>query len=418
MSLRKFVDMRWIWIVALIPLMAAADWPQFRGPRSDGHGQARNLPETWNETTNVAWKTPIPGKGWSSPALFRERLYLTTALPAKEGSASGELALRALCLDAASGRILWNVPVFTQPASAPKIHTKNSHASPTSLVSGDRLYVHFGHQGTACLNLAGKVLWRNDTLKYPPVHGNGGSPVLVDGKLIFSCDGGSDPFVVGLDAATGDEVWRFSRQGDPVKKFSFSTPAVTEIDGQKQVISPGADVVNALDPATGSEIWSVRYDGYSVIPQPVVGHGMVFLSTGYDSPTVMAIRLGGSGDVTDTHVAWELKRGGPNTPSPLLVGDELYLLADRGVFTCVDARTGEEHWQERIGGNYSSSPIFADGKIFIQSEDGPTLVVRPGKTYQKVADAGFEERTLASYAVGDSSIYIRTEKNLYRVQAR
>lgn len=410
--------MRWIWIVALLPLMAAADWPQFRGPASDGHGQARNLPETWNETTNVAWKTPIPGKGWSSPALFRERLYLTTALPAKEGSASGELSLRALCVDAVNGRVLWNVAVFTQPASAPKIHTKNSHASPTPLVSGDRVYVHFGHQGTACLNLAGKVLWRNDTLNYPPVHGNGGSPVLVDGKLIFSCDGGSDPFVVGLDAATGDEVWRFSRPGDPVKKFSFSTPAVTEVDGQKQVISPGADVVNALDPATGREIWSVRYDGYSVIPQPVVGHGMVFLSTGYDSPTVMAIRLGGSGDVTDTHVAWELKRGGPNTPSPLLVSDELYLLADRGVLTCVDAHTGEEHWQERIGGNYSSSPIFADGKIFIQSEDGPALVVRPGKKYQKIADAGFEERTLASYAVGDSALFIRTEKNLYRVQAR
>lgn len=402
----------------LILCFIAADWPQFRGPRSDGHGEARNLPDTWNETTNVAWKAPIPGKGWSSPALFRDRLYLTTAVPAKEGSASGELSLRALCIDAAKGRILWNVAVFTQPADAPKIHTKNSHASPTPLVSGDRLYVHFGHQGTACLNLAGKVLWRNDKLKYPPVHGNGGSPVLVDGKLILSCDGGSDPFVVGLDAATGDEVWRFSRPGDPVKKFSFSTPAVTDVDGQKQVVTPGADVVNALDPSTGRELWSVRYDGYSVIPQPVVGHGMVFLSTGYDSPTVMAIRLGGGGDVTDTHVAWELARGGPNTPSPLLIGDELYLLTDRGVLTCVDARTGEEHWQERIGGNYSSSPIFADGKIFIQSEDGPALVVRPGTKYVKVADAGFAERTLASYAVGDSALFIRTEKNLYRVEAR
>ena len=395
--------------------LPAADWPQFRGPTGDGHAVAKNLPAEWNETTNVAWKTEIPGRGWSSPSLFQNRLYLTTAAAA-ESSASGPLSLRTLSVDAASGRILWNVEVFEEPADAPRIHSKNSHASPTPLVEKDRVYVHFGHQGTACLDLTGKVIWRNDTIKYAPVHGNGGSPVLEGGFVIFSCDGGSDPFVIALDARTGREKWRFKRESDSVKQFAFSTPAVIEVAGRKQLITPGAGVVNALNPASGDEIWRVRYDGYSVIPKPVFGHGLVFLSTGYDSPVVMAIRPDGSGDVTDTHVAWELPRGGPHAPSLLLVGNELYMISDRGVATCVDARTGEQHWQERIGGNYSASPIFADGKIYLQSEEGPAVVLKPGKTFEKLADTGFAERTLASYAVGDSALFIRTEHNLYRVE--
>jgi glucose dehydrogenase len=335
-----------------------------------------------------------------------------------EGSASGDLSLDALAVDAQSGKLLWQQRLFLQvAATAPKIHNKNSHASPTPLVDDGRVYVHFGHQGTACLDVNGKVLWRNDTLRYPPVHGNGGSPVLVDGILIFSCDGGTSPFVVGLDAATGKQRWRYDRPAVAGKKFAFSTPAVIEVSGQKQVVSPGAGGVDALDPATGAPIWRVEYDsGYSVIPQPVFGHGLVFLSSGYDSPTVLAIRPDGRGDVTDTHVAWTLKKGAPHTPSPLLVGDELYLVADKGVATCVAARTGEQLWQERIGGNYSASPLWADGKIYIQSEEGPAIVLKPGTTFERLAETGFAERTLASYAVGDSSLFIRTENHLYRVQ--
>ena len=398
--------------------VAAADYPQFRGPAGDGHAQATGLPATWNETTNVAWKTPIPGKGWSSPSLHQGKLYLTTAAPI-EGGDSGGLSLQALCVDAASGRIEWDVEVFQQDGrTAPKIHTKNSHASPTPLADGQRLFVHFGHQGTACLDLNGDVLWRNDRIKYPPVHGNGGSPILVDGRLIFTCDGASDPVVVALDAASGQEAWRFERPGDPAKKFSFCTPTAIEVSGRTEVICPGSGVVNALDPATGKEIWRVYHDGYSVIPKPVFGHGLVFLSTGYDQPQVLAIRTGGRGDVTETHVAWTLKKGAPNTPSPLLVGDELYLVSDKGIATCVDAQSGRQHWQQRIGGNYSASPIYADGKIYLQSEEGPAIVLRPGKKFTKLANAGFKQRTLASYAVGENALFIRTEKNLYRVQQR
>jgi outer membrane protein assembly factor BamB len=400
------------------PVLPAADWPQFRGPAGDGRATAKNLPTEWNETKNVAWKAEIPGRGWSSPSLFQNRLYLTTAVAVEAGSATGALSLRALCVDAATGRIAWNVEVFEEPADAPRIHTKNSHASPTPIALKNRIYVHFGHQGTACLDLTGKVLWRNNTLKYAPVHGNGGSPVLEGGLLIFSCDGASDPFVVALDATTGKERWRFDRQSDSVKQFAFSTPAVIEVAGKKQLITPGAGVVNALDPATGGEIWRVTYDGYSVIPKPAFGHGLVFLSTGYDSPTVLAIRPNGKGDVTDTHVEWEVKPGAPHTPSLLLDGDELYMVSDRGVAVCVDAKTGDEQWQERVGGNYSASPILADGKLYLQSEDGPAVVLKPGTTFQRLSDTGFAERTLASYAVGDNALFIRTETNLYRVEQK
>src|SRR5262249_10226845 len=260
---------------------------------------------------------------------------------------------------------LWNEEVFVQPAGAPQPHRKNSHASPTPLVAGDRLYVHFGHQGTACLDLNGKVLWRN-VQRYSPVHGNGGTPVLGDGLLIFSCDGRDDPYVIALDAATGKEKWKTPRPGDAFKKFSFSTPLVIEVKGQKQVISPGSEQVNALDPKTGKILWTVKTDGYSVIPRPVYGHGLVFVGTGYDSPTLIAIRPDGSGDVTKTHVAWRMKRGAPHTPSPLLVGDELYIVSDNGTATCLEAKTGEVVWSERLAGPHSASPLFAGGKIYFQ----------------------------------------------------
>jgi outer membrane protein assembly factor BamB len=403
-------------LMFVCPLLQAADWPQFRGPAGDGRATAKNLPTEWNESKNVAWKAEIPGRGWSSPSLYQNRLYLTTAMPVDAGSATGRLSLRTLCVDAATGRILWNVEVFQEPADAPRIHNKNSHASPTPIVEKGRVYVHFGHQGTACLDGSGKVLWRNGDIDYAPVHGNGGSPALEGGLLIFNCDGAENPFVVALDAATGKRRWRFARETDSPKQFAFCTPTVIEVAGKKQFITPGAGVVNALDPATGDEIWRVTYDGYSVIPKPVFGHGLVFLSKGYDSPSVLAIRPDGSGDVTDTHVEWENKPGAPHTPSLLLDGDELYMVSDRGVAVCLDAKTGEEHWQERVGGNYSASPVLADGKLYLQSEEGPAVVLKPGKTFQKLADTGFAERTLASYAVGENALFIRTEKHLYRVQ--
>jgi outer membrane protein assembly factor BamB len=394
------------------------DWPEFRGPTGQGL-YSGHLPTEWGLGLNVTWKQPIPGNGWSSPAVAGGRLYLTTAVPADGGSGKDQ-SLQALCLDTATGKVLWEKEVFHQDgAKAPPIHGKNSHASPTPLVAGGRLYVHFGHQGTACLDAAtGKGLWQNASLRYQPVHGNGGSPILTDDALIFSVDGADQRFVAALDRNTGRVLWKTDRDTPARKKFSFGTPLLIEVNGRKQVISPASDVVGAYDAATGKEVWRVTYDGYSVIPRPVYGHGLVFLSTSFDSPVLLAIRPDGSGDVTDTHVAWRLRKNAPKTPSPLLVGDEVYVLSDDGVLSCLDARTGRVHYQQRLAGTYSASPLFADGKIYVQSEDGTGTVVEAGRQFEEVARNSLDERSLASYAAADGALFIRTAMNLYRIESR
>ncbi|MFN0066476.1 MAG: PQQ-binding-like beta-propeller repeat protein [Limisphaerales bacterium] len=395
--------------------LAGRDWPAFRGPAGDGHSAATNVPVAWTATSNVAWKVAVPGRGWSSPVVAAGRLYLTAAIPG-EGD---RLDLAALALDASTGRELWRTAVIRQDGAAPGIHRKNSHASPTPIVADGRLYVHFGHRGTACLDLEGKVLWRQTALEYPPFHGNGGTPVLWRDLLIYSADATENPFVVALDTATGEVRWKVPRVTDHPRKFSFSTPTVIEIAGRPQLISPGSGVVDALDPATGAGIWRARYDGFSVIPKPVFGHGLVFVGTGYEAPTAIAIRVdGAAGDVTDTHVAWTLRRSAPNTPSFLLVGDELYLLADSGVMSCVDARTGTVHWQERVCGGASASPVLAGGRIYVQDEQGKGVVLSAGKEFRKLAENPLGERTLASYAVTDGALFIRSEENLFRIGAR
>jgi outer membrane protein assembly factor BamB len=394
------------------PLGAGSHWPQFRGPGGQGISNARNVPLNWSNSSNIVWRAEIPGSGWSSPVLRVGRLYVTTAVMAAE---KGNPSLRALCLDANSGKILWNTEVFVHIGST-NIHNKNSHASPTPVVEDDRLYVHFGHQGTACLDLDGKVLWRNTTLKYSPVHGSGGSPILVDEALIFSCDGASDPFVAALNKKTGQFLWKTARTFDAKKKFSFSTPLVIHANGRSQVVSPSSGAVYAYNPKDGRELWRVRYaEGYSIVPRPVFGHGLLFISTAFDSPEVVAIRPDGQGDITETHVAWTLAKGAPKTPSMLLVGGELYFVSDGGIASCVDAMTGRVHWAERVGGNYSASPLLADGRIYLQNEEGIGVVLAPGKTFHELARNSLGERTLASYAVTDSALFIRGEAHLYRV---
>lgn len=394
---------------------AADDWPQFRGPTGQGQANAARLPLEWDATKNVAWKRSLPGRGWSSPVIKENRLYLTTAVGSEEKS---ELSLRALCLDAGTGRTVWDSEVFGHDLSnVPRGHTKNSQASPTPLLAADRLYVHFGHLGTACLDLDGTVLWRSDAVSYPPVHGNGGSPVLVENALIFNADGGSKPFVAALDRENGKLLWKTDRNTSVRKTFSFSTPLIIEVTGKKQVISAGSGALCAYEPATGKEIWRVRYgEGYSVVPRPVFGHGLVFLSTGFDRPVVMAIRPDGRGDVTASHVAWTLSKGGPNTPSLVLAGNELYMVSDAGIASCVDARTGKVYWQERVGGNHSASPIYANGRIYFQNEEGTGVVVQAAKAFRKLATNPLGERTLASYGVAEDALFIRSEQHLFKIK--
>lgn len=406
-------------LLALTAALPSADWPEFRGPTAQGIVTDGALPTEWSDTKNVLWKQPVPGKGWSSPVTAGGRIYLTTAVT-PEGGKAGEFSLQALCLDGATGATKWATEVFREPPSAPKPHSKNSHASPTPIVRGNRVYVHFGHMGTACLDLDGNVVWRNNELHYAPVHGNGGSPVLVDGALIFSCDGADKQFVAALDAGDGHLLWKKDRDLHPAapKGFSFGTPLVITVDGKEQVVSQGSNVVIAYDPKSGDEIWRVRYDGYSIVPRPVYGDGLLYLSTAFDSPKLLAIRPDGKGDVTDTHVAWTVEKNAPNSPSPLLLGGRLYMLSDGGVLTCLNAKSGEEVWHERVGGNYSASPIAADGKIYLLSEDGVGTVVKAGDKYEQVAKNALKEKTLASYGVLDGSLLIRTETSLYRIGAK
>ncbi len=392
------------------------DWLEFRGPTGQGHASQTGLPVQWSEQDNVAWKQELPGKGWSSPIIRQGKVYLTSAVPVGEADLPAQ-SLRALCLDAGSGQIEWNVELFEQPAGI-KVHGKNSHASSTPICDGRRLYVHFGTHGTACLELDGTVVWRNTGLKYAPVHGNGGSPVLHGELVIVNCDGADTQFVAGLDRGTGEIRWKHERGLTPKKGFAFCTPLLVEVEGATQLISPGADGVCGLNPTTGEELWRVRYaGGYSVVPRPVAGNGMVYVCTGYDAPTLLAIRLAGAqGDVTDTHVAWKQSKRVPLNPSPLLVGGELYLVSDDGIMSCLDAQSGESKWQQRLGGAYSASLTFANGKIYAQSEQGETIVVEPASEFREVSRSQIGDKTFASYAIAGQAIYLRTERALFRLQ--
>ena len=400
-----------------VSAVMAANWTEFRGPTGQGHSTEKGLPVNWSATENVTWKVPIPGKGWSSPIYFEGQLYLTTSVPKNTGDPNDQV-LRTLCLDAKTGKLLWSLPVFDQQGSqTDNIHRKNSHASPTPITDGKFLYVHFGTNGTACLTLDGNLVWKNQQLKYVPRHGNGGSPILVDDLLVVACDGADIDFVVALDRKTGKIRWKTDRPVSIARKFSFSTPLLIEVDGKSQIVCPGTGGVTAYEPKTGRSIWRVDYgDGYSVIPRPVFGNGLVFVCSGYNTPSLLAISPDGRGDVTQSHTKWSLNRGIPHTPSLLLVGDELYLISDRGIASCVDAATGKVHWQERLGGAFSASPTYADGKIYLQSEQGEAIVIKPGKTFVELARNKLEPRTYASYAVADSALFIRTERQLYRIE--
>lgn len=391
----------------------AADWPQFRGPTGQGHAPDETVPLAWSETENVAWKTPVPGRGWSSPVAGGGRIWLTAALTDPDAGSS----LRLLAFDAETGSPALDVAVFDSREVRP-LNPKNSLASPTPVLDpdGERVYVHFGAAGTAAVGVAGDILWRT-RFPYTSQHGNGGSPILHDGRLIVSVDGYDTAYLAAVDARTGDELWRSVRP-DPVSQ-AYSTPLVVPVGAQEQIVNVSAFRTSGHDPSSGREIWRVGYPrGFSNVPRPVFGHGLVYLSTGFQQPTLLAVRADGAGDVTRSHVVWRLQRGAPLTPSPILVGDELYLVTDFGIATCVDARTGDVRWQERLGGNHSASPVFAGGRIYFQNEEGVTTVIAPGPEFDVLARNRLDGSTLASMAVSDGALFLRTDTHLYRIDDR
>ena len=402
----------------------AADWPQFRGPNGNGHAGAKNLPREWSSTKNIAWRAEVPGRGWSSPVLAGGKIYLTTAVvtSGEEASPKADRSLRALCLDAVTGKVVWDREIFSQDgATAPdSIHRKNGHASPTPVVADGRLFVHFGHQGTACLDRTGRKIWENRTLKYHPQHGGGASPILVDGNLVFSCDGRDEQFVAALKASNGAVAWKFPRPTEAAKKFAFATSGVITVGGRRQIISPGADMVNAIDPASGKEIWRVGYEGYSNVPGPAFGDGLVYVSSSFDTPEVLAIDPTGHGTITDTHVKWVETKYAPKTPSMIFDDGLLYLVTDSGIVACREGKSGKLLWEsDRILRDCSASPILCEGKIYVLDEFGKCAILAAGREYKLIGiNELADERTLASMAVDDGTLYLRGEKTLYCIKAK
>jgi outer membrane protein assembly factor BamB len=390
------------YIYFLAALLLIQDWPQFRGPSGQGVSDQTGLPLTWSETKNVLWKTAIPGKGWSSPVIHENRLWLTTAT--EDGK-----SLHAICVDRDTGAILKDIEVF-RLSSIGRINERNNPASPTPVLEGDRIYLHFGAFGTACISQSGEILWKTRLDYDNGQHGPGSSPILYEDLLIMNCDGMKSQYVVALDKLTGKIRWKQSRPGNQ----AYTTPVIAHLSSGDQILSLGAFQVIAYEPRTGKEIWKVHYgDGFSNVPSPVFGNGLVFICTGFTIPSLMAIRVDGQGDVTKSHVVWTVNKGAPLTSSPVLVGEELYMISDIGIVTCLDAQTGKEYWQGRVGGKHWASPIFAGRRIYFLSEDGRSVVIEPGRKFKILATNQLDGPTLASMAVSNGSIFIRSEEHLY-----
>ena len=403
------------------------DWAQFRGPTGQGISAAKGLPTRWDATQNVRWRQELPGEGWSSPVVLKNRIYLTTAVPVGEQGIVEEstfkkkvengFALRCLCLDAETGQVIWDTEVSQVPPKT-GIHPKNSHASCTPVVTGDRIFVHFGTFGTAALDLDGNRLWVTE-IKYKPVHGCGGSPVCYKDLLILNCDGGDEAFVIALDQATGQERWRTPRQIDTGRTFSFSTPLVINAGGRATLVSPASDAVYGYDPDSGKQLWLAQYPNkWSIVPRPVFANGLILVCTGYEGPAeLLAIRPGGQGDVTETHIVWREDKFVPHSPSPLIHDGAVYLVSDSGIASCRELATGKLYWKKRLGDDHSASPFFADGRIYYLSEEGVCTVIEANPhEYQEVAKNDLQERTLASMVPHEKAILLRTASSLYRLE--
>ena len=424
-----------VWLAAILALglclgsgaAARADWPQFRGPYGDGRVSAPGdtkvigLPLHWSETENVKWKTEIPYRGWSTPVVLGGQVWLTTAT--EDGH-----DFFAVGLDAETGKILFNEKVFHCANPEPLGNAVNGYATPSPVIEPGRVYVHFGSYGTACLDtVTGKVIWKRDDLPCRHFRGPSSSPVPFENLLILTLDGIDLDYTVALDKKTGATVWKTDRSavwndegmraaapGDLRK--AHSTPLVVTAGGKLQLLSVGAKAAYAYDPRTGKELWKIHHGDYSTAPVPMFGGGMVFFVTGRSKTELLAVKPDGAGDVTDTKVVWRLGNHVGKSASPLLVDGMIYTVSDESFLSCVDAATGQIVWTERIGGGYQASPIYGDGRLYFFSQEGKTIVVKPGRSYEALATNTLADGFMASPAVSGKALYLRTKTHLYRVE--
>jgi hypothetical protein len=430
-----------IFFLSIASVAAAGDWPEFRGPGGQGHAAGPNAPLVWSETENIAWKVPLPGHGWSSPVVLGDEIWLTTAITTEANAAEADrrakghaashlplnvpasVSLRAVCVDRQTGQIRHDVELFNVAWPEP-IHATNTHASPTPVVEAGRLYCHFGTWGTACVDThAAEVVWRAD---FPHEHyvGPGSSPIVYHDRVILTCDGADQQFIVALDKATGEEIWRQNRPPirttNPDFRKSFSTPLVVSAGGGEQIVIPGTQWLVSYDPATGSENWRLEHgDGFSLVPRPVAGNGLVYYCTGFGGTAeVIAVRTDGQGDVTGSHIAWRESGQVPTIPSPILTDGMIFTVSDGGVAMCRDAASGKRLWQQRIGGNFSASPVVVGERLYLFGREGKTTVIAVADEYRELAENELDDAIGASPAVVDGELILRTEDALYRIAER
>jgi outer membrane protein assembly factor BamB len=413
---------------------ARASWPQWRGPSGQGISEEKNLPATWSTTKNIKWKTAIAGRGHSSPIVWGNRIFLTTAIEGElvpgakavkhmDGDkeyvhpdsvgADHKHAFKVICLSRETGKILWEQTAFEGTPYDDR-HRKSSYASATPATDGKLVYAFFGSEGLYAYDMNGKFAWKADMGKLPTVGmGNGTSPILYENLIIVQRDDENveGSFIVGINKKTGKEVWRTPRK----VQISWCTPLLVRTTKRAELITSGSEAVIAYDPATGKELW--RHTGVesNAVPSPVANSEMVFISAGFPAKIAMAIKLGQAGDLTDT-VAWKYAKGTAYVPSPILYGDYLYLTTDRGILTCLDARTGEvkyEGGRVPIPATFTASPVAFEGKILMTSEDGDTFVIKAGPKHEILGTNTVGEPVYASPAVADGNIFIRGEKNIY-----
>jgi len=426
-----FLANRTLLCVALLCATAArADWADYRGPWGIGYAAAPGddkkigLPIKWSESENVKWKTPIPHKGWSSPIIMGKQIWLTTAT--EDGH-----DFFVICADTDSGKILFNEKLFHSDSPEPLGNDVNSYASPSATIEPGRVYVHFGSYGTACLDTKTfKTLWKREDLQCRHFRGPGSSPILYRNLLILTMDGIDLQYLTALDKQTGKTIWKtnrtaewndFGKDGEPERggdfRKTYTTPLIVESGGVTQMISPGSKAAYAYDPMTGREIWKINHSGFSCATRAVTYKDLAFFATGSGKTEYLAVRMDSRGTIAGTNVVWRTTRSAPRLPSPVVVGDLLYLLADSGVVRCVEAATGDEVWQERIGGEYYASLLYADGNIYAFNQDGKATVLKPGRKFEIIAANSLAAGFMASPAVDGKALILRTKTHLYRIEA-
>ncbi len=409
--------LRLVWLALAASLPASADdWPQFRGPGHQGVSAETRLPLHWSASSNVLWKAAVPGEGWSSPIVWGDRVYLTTATD------NGQTC-RVLALDANTGQTVWNKAVFEQVPK--RKETRNSYATPTPATDGRRIYACFGDGSFAALEADGSLAWTNRAHPFYSQHGLGTSLVLHDGILLMARDGSSDgedkkvgwqtawdqAALLALDARTGATRW-VARRG--LSRISHGAPNLWVRDGQTLVVSEAGDVLQGHDLRTGDRVFTSKVAGEGKVPSVVLGDGLAFTSGGWGGRmSIKAFRLGGTGDLGESNLVWEQKKGMPSVPSMLYLPPHLYAVTDGGIATCYDGATGNIVWQERVGGAFSASPVAAAGRLYLTSDAGETVVLAAGPKFEILARNPLEESLQASAAIAHGRFYIRTGKNLF-----